>query len=186
MNHESGILARLLTFLEVCIIISLFAGCQGMHRPKPMSFDEVQSTNVGVPIHYLNADSDFRDMDAVYYYSSGSSEELLITYFTIENADGQTVRQARMATCKYCGQLANPGEGEGIVPPSISWAKGSVGVCKADPPAYKDDWITGKTYQSCLYWLDEDLNSYKLYSIWSESEAASFADSLYVLKMDDR
>jgi hypothetical protein len=170
--------------LTTTIIISLFVDCLPAKR-NPLSLHELQNTEIRVPIHYLNADSEYAYLNAIYYYSGDSSEEILTTYFTTENAEGQTALLARMMTCRYCGQLAQPGEGEGKVEPSISWAKGEdVGVCDA----YSDDLInppiTGEPFESCLYWLDEDLNDYKLYSMWSEDEAASFAESLSELIVD--
>lgn len=169
--------ANSLQILLVVLVVS--SGCRG--GPKALSTDEVLDANVPVPIYYPNPTSGYGDLEAVYYYSDDSSEGLLTTYFVAESPGGQTIRVARMSTCKYCGELIVPDEiaGQALVP--IEWAQGDTVVCRAHPTGYYRDQFAGDPFQSCLFWLDGNGNQYKLYTVWSEEEAANFANELVVL-----
>jgi hypothetical protein len=170
---------KLLQALMLVVVLS--SGCGGA---SALSRDELLSTDVRVPVHHIspNSSSDYKKLDTTYYYSDDSSEALLITYFIAKNSEGQAVRVARMSTCRHCGQLVNIDETRGQAPAPIIWASGDTGACRAYPPTYRSDPFVGDAFQSCLYWLDEDLNQYKLYTVWSEEEAVDFANSLIVLE----
>ena len=148
--------------------------------------NEVLEADLQVPAHRLNADSDdaFKDMNAIYYYSGDSSESLLYTFFTYQDAQGQIARVARLMTCNYCGQLVNVDEtkGEPVVP--ITWAKRGGGACRITSEPYRFDPFDGDSYESCLYWMDDSLNGYKLYTVFSEEKAVNFANSLSPAKQE--
>lgn len=174
--------ARVRLIQALLAILVLSSSCKG--GTKALSVDEVLNASVRVPIHYLdpNSSTDYGELNIVYYYSDDSSEALLITYFTTENPEGLTLRVARMSTCKYCGQLVGIDETRGEAPAPVTWARGYTGACRAHPPTYKSDPFAGDPFQSCLYWVDKDLNQYKFYTVWSEEEAVNFANALVVLE----
>lgn len=179
LRDEIRTRARLLHILLAVLVIC--SGCR-----EALSADEVLDAGVRIPIHCLNpnADTSYKELDATYYYFD-DSEVRLVTYFTTENSKGQMVRIARMSTCLNCGQLVNVDETRGLPPAPITWAKGTGGTCRAHPPAYRDDWITGDPFRSCLYWMDENGIQYKLYTVWSEEEAVNFANALIVFEKDN-
>ena len=168
--------------LHALMLVVVFSS--GCGRASTLSRDELLSTGVRVPVHHIspNSNADYKELDTTYYYSDDSSEVLLVTYFITEYSEGQTVRVARMSTCKNCGQIVNIDETRGQTLAPIIWASGDTGACRAHPPTYKSDPFAGDTFQSCLYWFDEDLNQYKLYTVWSEAEAVNFANSLTVIE----
>ncbi len=165
--------------LAIFILLTIIS-C-GVVVKGPLSIDEILGTDVRLPIYYLdsNSSTSYKDLDITYYYFSDPPELRLDTYFTTENSEGEKVRLARMSTFNLSGQLVDVDETKGGPSITISWAQGDEGdLCQVLPRAYRNDRITGDVFQSCLYWLDKDLNQYKLYTIWPEAEAAEFINSL--------
>ena len=168
----------ILRFLLAAIV--LLCGCD--REPRPLSIDKVLNANIPVPIHRTGPDSDYRELRTTYYYSEGSSEMLLTTYFFIKNSEDQNICVARMITCRHCGQLVNIDEVRGQALSSISWARGATGICSVYSSTYESDSFDVSPFQSCLYWFDENGNAYKLYTIWPKEEAVNFANSLLMLR----
>ncbi|MCP4537122.1 MAG: hypothetical protein GY832_08235 [Chloroflexi bacterium] len=179
-TREIKIGLLLQTFLAILVLSS---GCRKAVR-GPLSIDEVLKANVCLPIHHLeiNPNTSCQELDTTYYYFGNPPELRLDTYFTIETSEGETVRVARMSTFNLNGQVVNIDETKGNPTTLITWAKDGGGVCKIFSDAYRNDRITGDSFQSCLYWLDQDLNQYKFYSVWPEKEAVDFVNSLSVLE----
>lgn len=176
-----------LQILLAIFILFTVISC-GVVVEGPLSINEILDIDVRLPIYHLNsnASTSYKDLDITYYYFSDSSPELrLDTYFTIENSEGKKVRLARMSTFNLSGQLVDIDETKGEPPTSIIWSQEGGGACKVLPRAYRNDRITGDAFQSCLYWLDKDLNQYKLYTVWSEEEAVNFVNSLIQVKKPD-
>jgi hypothetical protein len=164
--------------LGICLTALLFhPGCRT--TTKGLSIEEVLNANIQVPVYYLDtsADATPAEFDTTYYYFDDSSEIYLYAYFTTKDVEGQTIRVARLMTCSLCGQLVNIDETKGELPAPITWSKGG-GACTVTSEADRIDQFEGERYQSCLYWMDEDLYAYKLYTVWSEEEAVEFANSL--------
>ena len=177
-KRQSG-LGQLQVFLFILVFVS---GCRETAN-QPLTQHEILATDVEVPVHSVDRSlgAKYADLDVAYYYSGDSSEGLLITYFTTKDAEDQIIRVARMSTCRRCGQTVNTDETRGQSPVPITWASGYTGACRSHPPTYRSDPFEGDDFQSCLYWFDQDLNQYKLYTIWSIEEAANFANLLIVL-----
>jgi hypothetical protein len=177
-DEKRKIRLRLLQALLAILVLS--SSCKG--EAKALSVDEVVSAGVRVPIYYPDPSSGYAELEVVYYYSDDSSEVLLTTYFLTKDSNSQIARVARMSTFNLNGQLVNTDETKEDPSVPITWAKDGGGACKVFSQVYRNDRITGGRFQSCLYWLDEDLNQYKLYTVWSEEEAVNFANSLIVLE----
>jgi len=183
MKSARRIRVSLLQTLLVILVLS--SGCRKAVR-GPLSVNEVLKADVHLPIHYLDSDTTYQGLDAIYYYFGGPPELRLDTYFTVEDSEGRTVRVARMSTFNLSGQLVNIDETKRNPTMPITWAKDGGGGCKVSSDAYRNDRITGDSFQSCLYWLDEDLYQYKLYAVWPEEEAVDFVNSLSVLEKGNR
>jgi hypothetical protein len=123
-----------------------------------------------------------KEINTTYYYYNTPPEYRLDTYFWIENSEGETFRVARMSTYNLNGQLVNTDETSGLPSRPMVWSKTGGGLCKVLPRAYSGERIAGHPFQSCLFWLDKDLNQYKLYTVWPEEKAIDFVNQLVPLE----
>lgn len=168
--------------LPILVILVFSSGCTKKMR-GPLTIEEISNVDVRLPVYYLDSDSiiGHEEIGVTYYYYNYQPEFHLVTYFSTENSEGEKSRVARMSTYNLNGQLVSTDETKGLPSKPIVWSKTGGGACKVLPRAYDNERITGDPYQSCLFWMDKNLNQYKLYTVWNEEEAVNFANSLVML-----
>jgi hypothetical protein len=153
-------------------------GCTNNSVSGPYSLQEALDAQLPLPV-YESSESviGYSLLKTVYYYFDLGSELRLDTYFVTSDGD-KVIRVARMSLYTANGQLIATDEA-GNKTISIDWAQGNKGGnCKVLPSVMVNEYVSGEDYQSCLFWFDQELRQYKLYTVWTEDEAVTFANSL--------
>lgn len=179
MKLKYKILKCLVIILPVLIItltIIIYSNQKGEKVQKPIPVEDLLQMDSRVPVHFLgiNSDNEFRDIKAEYYYTE-NSDGYMKTYFLFEDEEGIENRVVKLWTCVQCGGLVEGFEIEGKSSILINWAKGTVLKCTTN---YDDDLYSGEPFQSSLLWMDHNLNSYRIFSIWSIEKTTRFINSL--------
>jgi hypothetical protein len=175
-----NILAALILICGFLFILWLACNAVvGPSRVGPVSLGDVLNADVYFPVYSVNPDSEeYGSLHTTYYFLQGQSDaDHITTSFTIGVKDKEK-EAAHLRICSLCSPPLGPG-GIGLAledQVEIRWASDEL------DGAWTFQSCLGETYKSCLFWIDVQDYSYRLYTIWSPEKAVEFANALIKVK----
>ncbi len=145
----------------------------------PLSHNEALDT-VPFPFYSLDQDNSdqYADLNEIYFFFDYGFEQVLESYFISENISSKE-RVGLMKTYHNLYPSVKISSSEWV---SISWAdRGIAQFCEIPSFITDKDQIPGPPYRSCLAWSSGS-DHFIFYSVWPESKAADFINSLITIK----